>query len=110
MLVRNNLETGAAAYAKQTLAVNDKKDALPKQNAQETNQAAEPSKAAELTLSNRIKQIAEENIQSSESGIMDVFKAEEMIRQANQNILNQADDAVKVQSRQTAAVAIELLK
>ncbi len=33
-----------------------------------------------------------------------------MIRQANLNILNEADDAVKVQSGQTSAAVMELLK
>ncbi len=104
MLVRNSLETGTAAYAKQASSVNEKKESVQVQKAQE------PEKAAELTLTSRIRQIAEENIMSSESNFMDVTKAEEMIRQANQNILSRADDAVKVQSGQTAAATIELLK
>ena len=104
MLVRNNLENVNTAYAKQTQPANDKKDALSKQKAQE------PEQAAELTLSGRVTQVAEENTMSSKSDIFDVFKAEEMIRQANQNILNQAEDAVKVQSGQSVAMAIELLK
>lgn len=109
MLVRNQMETGNAAYAKQTQSVqtssaHERKDILDERKAQE------PQQAAELTLSARTKQIAEENALSAESAMFDVSKAEEMIRQANQNILNQADDAVKVQSGQSVAVAIELLK
>lgn len=104
MLVRNNLETVNTAYAKQTQPANDKKDAAPKQNIQESEQAAE------LTLSARVAQIAEENATSAESDTIDVSRADEMIRQANQNILNQAEDAIKVQSGQSVAVAIELLK
>lgn len=104
MLVRNNLEAVNTAYAKQSQPVNEKKETSQGQKAQE------PEKAAELTLSSRIKQIAEENILSAESDVLDVSRAEEMIRQANRNILNQADDAVKVQSGQTVEKAMELLK
>ena len=106
MLVKNSMETTVnAAYTKQAASTVDKKD-----NLEEKTRAQETEKAAELTLSGKLKQVAEENALSAESSITDVSKAEEMIRQANQNILNQADDAIKVQSRQTAAVAIELLK
>lgn len=104
MLVRNNLENVNTTYANQAQLANDKKDIMAKQKMQESEQAAE------LTLSGRAKQVAEENAKSAESDIFDVSKAEEMIRQANQNILNQADDAIKVQSGQSVAVAIELLK
>lgn len=104
MLVRNNLENVNTAYARQTQPANDKKELMSEQKTQESEQAAE------LTLSGRMKQIAEENAMSAESDIVDVSKADEMIRQANQNILNQADDAFKVQSGQSVAVAIELLK
>lgn len=104
MIVRNHLETGNAAYDKQITSVSERKEALSEQKANE------PDKAAELTLSGYTKQAAQENGLSAESDIFDVSKADEMIRQANLNILNQADDAFKVQSGQTIAKAIELLK
>lgn len=103
MIVRNNLETGTAAYAKQVQPANDKKDVAPKKP--QTQEAA-----AELKLSNQVKQIAEENILASESDVMDVARADDMIREANKNILNQAQDAVKVQSGQSVATVMELLK
>lgn len=105
MLVKNSsMETViSTAYTKQTLPIADGKDLL-------TEKTQETDKAAELTLSGKLRQAAEENILSSQSNIFDVSKAEEMIRQANQNILTQADDALKVQSHQNVAVAIELLK
>lgn len=104
MLVKNSMETGVnTAYTKQTLPTTDGKDVLVKKM-QETD------KAAELTLSGKLRQAAEENILSAQSDVLDVSKADEMIRQANRNILTQADDALKVQSHQSVAVAIELLK
>ena len=104
MLVSNNLETGNAAYVRQMEPAASRKDSSKEQKTQETEQAAE------LTLSSRIKQIAEENVLSAGSSILDVSKAEDMIRQAHLNILNEADDAVKVQSGQTSAAVMELLK
>ena len=106
MLVKNSMETAVnTAYMKQTASTVDKKE-----NPEEKARTQEAEKAAELTLSGKLKQIAEENALSAGSSIFDVSKAEDMIRQANQSILNQADDAMKVQSGQSAAVAIELLK
>lgn len=106
MLVKNSMETAVnAAYAKQAQPAAGKKNTLAQEE-----KAQKPEKAAELTLSAKLRQVAEENILSAQSSVLDVSKAEEMIRQANQNILNQADDALKVQSGQTAAAAIELLK
>lgn len=104
MLVRNHLETGNLAYEKQLTSVHEKKEAFPEQKTEE------PEKAAELTLSGYTKQAALENEMSAESNVFDVSKADEMIRQANRNILNQADDALKVQSGQTIATVVELLK
>lgn len=114
MLVRNNLQTANTAYLNQSQTVKEKESISSGQKLQEAE------KAAELTISEKLKQkigeggntkeIAEENILSAQSDVLDVIKADEMIQQANRNILNQADDAIKVQSGQTAAVAIELLK
>lgn len=104
MLVRNSLETDTAAYVNQAQSANDRKDISPEKNAKEQE------KAAELTLTNRIRQIAEENVLASESDVMDVARADDMIREANKNILNQAQDAVKVQSGQSVATVMELLK
>lgn len=105
MLVGNSTETMAnAVYTKQASQADAKKDSLQEEKSQK------PQAAAELTLSGSLRQIAEENILSAQSGIVDVLKADEMIQQANQSILNQADDAIKVQSGQTAAAVAELLK
>lgn len=115
MLVKNNLDATNTAYLKQTQTANEKK------NISSGQQLQKEQTAAELKLSSKLKQkigedekiraVAEENILSAESDAWDVAKADEMIRQANKNILAHADDAIKVQSYgQTAEVAIELLK
>lgn len=114
MLVRNNLESSNTTYLKQSQTARDKNDLLSGQQLQETQTAAE------LTISKKLQQkieekesandVAAENALSAQSDAWDVAKAEEMIRQANRNILNHASDAVIAQSGQTAEVAIELLK
>lgn len=115
MLVRNGLESTNLGNLK------------PANTAKENNKSIssgqklqENENAAELTISNKLQynnyqngnvaDAANENILSAQSSIYDVEKAEEMIREANQNILNQADDAVKVQSGQNVQAVMELLK
>lgn len=74
--------------------------------------------AASLSISAKARQaqekdilaVAEENILASESSFMDIARADEMIRQANSNILYQADDAVKAQSAQDAGTVMGLLQ
>ena len=56
------------------------------------------------------QEAALENILAASSSITDVSKAEEMIREANKRILEQADDAVLAQANQTVEVTSELLK
>lgn len=51
-----------------------------------------------------------ENIMAASSSITDVAKAEEMIREANRRILEQAGDSVLTQANQTVEVTSELLK
>lgn len=115
MLVRNGLETTNLDYLKASQTVKDNKKIISSgQKLQETESAAE------LTISKNMQQkayesgstvdIVKENILSAQSSTFDVTKADEMIREANQNILKQADDAVKVQSGQTAEAVMELLK
>lgn len=85
------------------------------------NQLATGQKAAEqisedaVALSISAKaggtgEAALENANAAASAVTDVFKAEEMIREANKRILEQADDAVLAQANQTAIVTTELLK
>lgn len=76
--------------------------------------------AASLTLTENLRQkmkvaqgaddIVTENILASESNYMDITKADEMIRQANSKILDQADDAMKVQADQSTISVMELLR
>lgn len=60
--------------------------------------------------SGETSEIAMENFLSASSSITDVSKAEEMIREANRRILEQADDSVLSQANQTVEVTSELLK
>lgn len=90
-----------------------------KENKLATGQKVLSDDAASLTISDRIKNkmkteqeaedIAAENMRASESNVIDIAKADEMIRQANKNILDQADDAVKVQSGQSTDAVKALL-
>lgn len=114
MVVTNSLDT--MNKLSQMMTVTDSK--AMKENKLATGRKVVNDDAASLSISSQLRQkmkaeaeadVAAENLLSSESSVMDIAKADEMIRQANTNILNQADDAVKVQSGQNAAVAIELL-
>jgi len=113
MVVTSNLDT--ISKLGQMMAATDSKTA--KENKLATGQKVVNDAAASLSISDHLKQklkaeadVAAENLLSSESDVMDIARADEMIRQANSNILNQADDAVKVQSGQNAAATIELLR
>lgn len=56
-----------------------------------------------------ITESALENINAASSLAADVAKAEEMIREANRRILENADDSVLAQANQTTAVVTNLL-
>lgn len=72
------------------------------------------SSGVEVSFGNStIKQmddIINENILSASSNINDISMAEDMIRAANLRILNNSSDAMMSQSKQSASVAMELLK
>lgn len=59
-------------------------------------------------LSDEELQCAIENVLASQSSIMDVTQAAEMIAQANRNILEHADEAVLAQANQTKPMVAEL--
>lgn len=65
---------------------------------------------AKIRSDKEIEDIINENILSASSSFMDISKAEDMIRKANMNILNNSGDAVMSQSKQSASMAMELLK
>lgn len=115
MLVRNSLETANLGNLKPAKTTNENNKSISSgQKLQENENAAELTISKNIQYNNyqngNVADAANENILSAQSSIYDVEKAEEMIREANQNILNQADDAVKVQSGQNVQAVMELLK
>lgn len=59
-------------------------------------------------LSDEELQCAIENVLASQSSIIDVTQAAEMIAQANKNILEHADEAILAQANQTKPMVSEL--
>lgn len=113
MNIKNNTTVTAASlkelYVARTTA-NEEKLATGKKIA---NQEKSDAGAVALKISahpGEPTEIAWENILSASSAITDVSKAEEMIREANRRILEQADSSVLTQANQTVALTSELLK
>lgn len=70
------------------------------------------SDAASLQIQSKASDITDavlENINAASSAAADVTKADEMIREANRRILENADDSVLAQANQTTAVVSNLL-
>lgn len=65
---------------------------------------------SKMRTDKEIEDIINENILSASSSFMDIAKAEDMIKNANMNILNNSDDAVMSQSKQSVSMIMELLK
>lgn len=116
MLVSNRMEVGKQPEANYRAAVSKEDGSRTVQQ----NPVSSSDKEIEVSLSEEHKRgaalteeelnCALENILSSESGIMDVEQADEMIRAANKNILNHANEAVLTQANQTAQMVQELSK
>lgn len=111
MEIKNNIAIGAktanelyAAKAKEKeekLAVGRKLSGQANDDAVALSITAKPADVSEAAL---------ENANSAASAITDIAKAEEMIREANRRILDQAGDAVLAQANQTVPATSELLK
>ena len=61
-------------------------------------------------LSEEELNVALENVLASQSNILDVDKADDMIRAANRRILENANDSVLAQANQTSEMVKELFK
>ena len=61
-------------------------------------------------LSEEELNVALENVLASQSNILDVDKADDMIRAANRRILENASDSVLAQANQTSEMVKELFK
>lgn len=73
---------------------------------------AASSDAVSLQIQSKATDITDsvlENINAASSAAADVTKADEMIREANRRILENADDSVLAQANQTTAVVSNLL-
>lgn len=105
--VKIDTKTTNELYAAKYNAKDDKLTTGQKISEQPDNSAVSLKITAK---SGEASEIAMENILSASSSITDVSKAEEMIREANRRILEQADDSVLSQANQTVEVTSELLK
>lgn len=94
-------------YATKQRAKDDRLVTGQKLTEQENNDAV----SLQITSkSGETSEAALENILSASSSITDVAKADDMIREANRRILEQADASVLAQANQTLEVASDLLK
>lgn len=113
MEIKNNIAVGAKKTnelyaAKARAAEKEGKLALGRKVAEE-----EKDDAVALRISARpvdVSETALENANSAASAITDIAKAEEMIREANRRILDNAGDSVLSQANQTVPVTSELLR
>ncbi len=113
MEIKNNIAVGAKTANElfaTKLKANEKEEKLTigQKLAEE-----EKDDAVALSLSSKATDASEfalENFNSAASTITDISKAEEMIRESNRRILDQASDAVLTQANQTVPVTSELLK
>ena len=105
--VKIDTKTTNELYAAKLQAKDDKLTTGQKIKEQENNDAV----SLKITVkAGDTPEAALENILAASSSISDVSKAEEMIREANKRILEQAGDSVLTQANQTVEVTSELLK
>ncbi len=110
MDIKSNLAYDALRRANEANVANAK----AKENKLATGQkmSETSSDAVSLQIQSRTGDVAEaalENINAASSAAADVTKADEMIREANRRILENADDSVLAQANQTTAVVSNLL-
>lgn len=117
MLVTNHMEVNKQPEQNYSSTISKEESG---KNVQEQTTAQVSDKGVEVALSDanmRSTVLTEEelnsaleNILASQSGIMDVEKADEMIRTANQRILANANESVLAQANQTTQMVKELSK
>lgn len=117
MLVTNHMEVNKQPEQKY-VATLSKEEPGKKVQEQTTAQAAD--KEIEVAISDTTSKssvlseeelnVALENVLASQSNILDVDKADDMIRTANRRILENANDSVLAQANQTSEMVKELFK
>lgn len=113
MDIKTNLAYGAFRKANEAYAAKESASAA-KENKLATGKklAEQSSDAVSLQIKSKTSDVSEsalENINAASSAAQDVAKADEMIREANRRILENADDSVLAQANQTTAVVSNLL-
>ena len=117
MLVTNHMEVSKKPGQNYTAALS-REESGAKVQEQTTAQAADKEIKVEISdansrsivLSDVELQSALENVLASQSNVLDVEQADDMIRAANRKILENADDAVLAQANQTTQMVAELSK
>lgn len=117
MLVTNHMEVNK--QPEQNYAATLSKEE-PGRKVQEQTTAQAADKEIEVAISDTTSKssvlseeelnVALENVLASQSNILDVDKADDMIRAANRRILENANDSVLAQANQTAQMVAELSK
>lgn len=110
MDIKSNLAYGALRRANEANVAK----ASAKENKLATGQkmSEASSDAVSLQIKSKASDVSDaalENINAASSAVEDVAKADEMIREANRRILQNADDSVLAQANQTTAVVSNLL-
>ena len=117
MLVTNHMEVNKQPEQKYAATLS-KEEPGKKVQEQTTAQAADKEIEVEISdttskssvLSEEELNVALENVLASQSNILDVDKADDMIRAANRRILENANDSVLAQANQTSEMVKELFK
>ena len=115
MLVTNHMEVNKKPEQNYTTALSKEEPGTKVQaTAQEADKEVEVSisdvNSRKSVLSDDELNVALENVLASQSNILDVDKADDMIRAANRRILENANDSVLAQANQSSDVVKELCK
>lgn len=117
MLVTNHMEVNKQPEQKYAATLSKEE---PGKKVQEQTTAQAADKEIEVAISDTTSKssvlseeelnVALENVLASQSNILDVDKADDMIRTANRRILENANDSVLAQANQTSEMVKELFK
>ncbi len=117
MLVTNHIEVNKQPEQKYAATLSKEE---PGKKVQEQTTAQAADKEIEVAISDTTSKssvlseeelnVALENVLASQSNILDVDKADDMIRAANRRILENANDSVLAQANQTSEMVKELFK
>ena len=117
MLVTKHMEVNKQPEQKYAATLSKEE---PGKKVQEQTTAQAADKEIEVAISDTTSKssvlseeelnVALENVLASQSNILDVDKADDMIRAANRRILENANDSVLAQANQTSEMVKELFK